>query len=82
MCKIRVLNADRSQRCFRSRSKTTSREISFEKEFRVVEDQIFKSLSTSLIIRVDSLRFPHSPPTLPSAIVPEIHGHGFVRWGR
>jgi hypothetical protein len=42
-CKLRVLNADRSQMYFRSRSMTISRENSSEKEFDVVEKQIFNS---------------------------------------
>ena len=77
----RVLNIDRSHRRFRSPSLTILREISSEKEFDADEDQIFKSLSTLLIIRVDSLRFPHSHPPSRSTIVPEIHGHGWVDLG-
>ena len=49
--KIRVLNVDRSQTHFLSSSMTISRENSSEKEFHVVEEQIFKSLSILLIIR-------------------------------
>ena len=73
--KTRVLIVVRSQTSFRSCSMAISREISFEKEFRVVKDQIFKSLSTPLIIRVDFLRFPPPTPTLPVRDRAEIHGH-------
>jgi hypothetical protein len=40
--------ADRSQTSYLCRSMTISREISFKKEFRVVEDQIFNLGDTVL----------------------------------
>jgi|APSaa5957512622_1039677.scaffolds.fasta_scaffold08262_4 hypothetical protein len=43
---------------------TISREISSEKEFDVVEDQTFRRIFERVREFVDSLRFPHSPPTL------------------
>jgi hypothetical protein len=72
--KIRVLNADRSQRYFLTRSMTISREVSSEKEFDGDEDRDSVNSPTRWRFRGST----HPPPS-PCTIAGELHAWG--EWG-